>query len=113
MNPKEKIVLGFLISVLGIGVTISFYNRSKAQKELRVISQPLRVELPEKTLVNINTATEDELISLPGIGRVTAQKIIQYRTTYGSFKKKRELLKIKGIGKKKFQILKDKITTGD
>jgi len=43
----------------------------------------------------------DALIKLPGIGRKTAQKIIEFRNLHGKFKSVNDLLKIKGIGKKK------------
>ncbi len=112
MNPKERIVLGFLILSLGIGVGISLYNKKRI-KEATLVSQPLKVEKENTPLVNINTALEDELVSLPGIGPTIASRIIEYRNTHGPFKKKRDLLKIKGIGKRKFEELKDKITIGD
>jgi competence protein ComEA len=49
-------------------------------------------------LVNVNTATADELESLPGIGAVTAQAIIDYRTENGPFSSVDELLDVSGIG---------------
>lgn len=60
--------------------------------------------------VNINTATEQELISLPGIGPALAKRIIDYRERNNGFKTTDEIIKIWGIGKKKLQIIKDKIT---
>jgi len=59
--------------------------------------------------VNINTADETELTKLPGVGPATAQKIIDYRTTNGSFKSIEDIKNISGIGDKKFEQLKDKI----
>lgn len=60
--------------------------------------------------ININTATKEELESLPGIGPVIAGRIIDYRKTNGPFKRREDLLKVKGIGPKTFADLKDKIT---
>lgn len=60
--------------------------------------------------ININTASQSELESLPGIGAVMARRIIEYREKYGSLKRKEDLLNIKGIGPKTFAELKDKIT---
>ena len=60
----------------------------------------------ENGIVNINTATIEELQTLPGIGPSTAAKIIEYRNQYGSFRKTEDLLNISGIGEKtleKFQ----------
>ena len=59
--------------------------------------------------ININTATQAELDSLPGIGPSTAQKIITYRQENGKFKSIDDLKKVKGIGDSKFNELKDLI----
>jgi len=62
--------------------------------------------------LNINTATLAELDSLPGIGPVTAQNIIDYRTANGPFATIEDLLKIPGIGPKTFEKVKNLITVG-
>lgn len=59
--------------------------------------------------ININTATQDELDSLPGIGPSTAQKIIAYRKENGKFQSIEELKEVKGIGDSKFNEIKDLI----
>jgi competence protein ComEA len=56
--------------------------------------------------VNLNTATVDQLESLPGIGRKTAELIVQYRQKNGPFKKVEELMNVKGIGEKSFLRIK-------
>lgn len=60
--------------------------------------------------ININSATLDQLDSLPGVGQVTARKIIEYREKRGFFKRIEELKEIDGIGDKKFDQLKDKLS---
>lgn len=60
--------------------------------------------------ININTATKDELETLPGIGPKTAQKIIDYRKENGPFKSIEEIMNVKGIKQKKFNKIKDLIT---
>lgn len=62
--------------------------------------------------VNINTASQAELESLPQIGPKIAEQIILYRTQNGNFKKIEEIMKVKGIGEKLFNQLKDLITVG-
>ena len=61
-------------------------------------------------LVNINTADEKALDSLPGIGPAMAKRIIEYRNTEGMFQTPEDLKKIKGIGDAKYEKLKDRIT---
>jgi competence protein ComEA len=65
-----------------------------------------------KAKVNINTANQAELESLPRIGPKVAQRIIDYRAQNGNFKKIEDLMKVKGIGEKIFAQIKDLITVG-
>lgn len=60
--------------------------------------------------ININTATAAELDTLPGIGTAYANRIIEYRNANGGFKKIDDIMKVKGIGEKTFEKLRDKIT---
>ena len=61
---------------------------------------------PPTAKVNINTATVDELQTLPGIGATIAQRIVEYRNTHGPFQKVEDLLNVKGIGEKKLEKIK-------
>jgi len=61
-------------------------------------------------LININTAGSDELQKLSGVGPVTAQKIIDYRSKRGDFKRIEDLMNVSGIGVKTFEKLRDYIT---
>lgn len=61
-------------------------------------------------LLNLNTATAAQLESLPGIGKSTAERIIEYRQKSGGFKKVEELMNVRGIGEKNFLALKPLIT---
>jgi len=60
--------------------------------------------------VNINTAGQSELESLPGIGPSLAKKILDFRQKNGQFKAPADLMAVPGIGEKKFEQLKNLIT---
>ncbi|RKY95237.1 MAG: hypothetical protein DRQ01_00255 [Ignavibacteriae bacterium] len=62
--------------------------------------------LPQEKSININKAGINQLISLPGIGEKTAQKIILLREERGGFKNLEELKDVKGIGEVKFNKIK-------
>ena len=61
-------------------------------------------------IVNINTASKAELMSLPGVGEVMAGRIVTYRTQVGPFRSVEELGNVKGIGKRRLEQLVPLIT---
>jgi competence protein ComEA len=63
--------------------------------------------------VNINTATVEQIASLPGVGGKMAARIVEYRQKAGGFKSVQELMNVKGIGEKNLQRLAGSVTTGD
>ena len=65
---------------------------------------------PTSGLININTATAAQLETLPGIGEVIAQRIIDYRTAHGPFQSVYALTNVKGIGEKRLANLIHLIT---
>jgi len=104
----KKLSLIFLLVFLS-GVVVYVINN--APRGAQTVSQGKADPKIEKyRLVNINTAGEAELETLPSIGPSTAKKIIEYRTQKGSFKTLEDLKKVKGIGEKTFERLKERIT---
>ncbi len=67
---------------------------------------------PPAAPINLNTATSDELQQVPGIGPVTAEKILQMRKAYGPFKSVDDLRAIKGIGPKRLEKMRKYLTVG-
>lgn len=61
-------------------------------------------------VVNLNTATAEQLRALPGVGDVLAQRIIDFRDTRGGFSSVEQLRQVSGIGAKKFAELRHKVT---
>ena len=62
-------------------------------------------------LVNINTATKEELLTIKGIGESKAENIIKYRETNGSFKKVEDIKNVEGIGENLYETIKIYLTT--
>ena len=69
-----------------------------------------KVNKKTTSLVNINTATQTELETLPGIGPSIALKIINYRKENGKFSNVEELKNVNGIGDNKFEAMKKYVT---
>jgi competence protein ComEA len=67
---------------------------------------------PPAAPVNLNTATSEELQLVPGIGPVTAEKILQMRKSYGAFKSVDDLSAIRGIGPKRLEKMRKYVTVG-
>lgn len=64
-------------------------------------------------LVNINTATVEQLCTLNGIGESRAKTIIAYREAHGAFAKKEDIMKVTGIKESSYAKIKDQITVGE
>jgi competence protein ComEA len=64
-------------------------------------------------IVNINTATQAQLETLPGLGAKAAERILEYRQKNGQFKKVEDLMNVKGIGEKSFLKLKPRLSVTD
>ena len=65
---------------------------------------------PAGAPINLNTATVAQLETLPGIGKSTAERILEYRQKNGGFKKVEDLMNVRGIGEKSFLKMKPLIT---
>lgn len=82
------------------------YIPSKNEEEQEYITQG-KDNMPEgQSKININSAQIEELITLPGVGEATANKIIEYRKENGKFQKIEDLKNVPGIGDSKFENIK-------
>lgn len=73
-------------------------KKSTAKKSTKKKSPAKKATAPFKGTVNINKATKEELMQLPGIGEVKATEIIKTRKKFGKFKTADDLLEVNGIG---------------
>ena len=111
-RPEREGVV--LISSVSEKDTMSSADQSAAQStsESKAVSEP-EEDTSEQTPdtvqfpINLNTATAEELIAVPGIGEVTAGKILEYRAQIGRFESVDELLEVKGIGEKKLASMRE------
>ncbi len=68
-----------------------------------------KAKSPSGDKVNLNTATAEQLQTLPGIGPEMAKRILEYRNKVGKFTKVEEILNVKGVGEKRFEKIKDRL----
>lgn len=127
LTGTEKKVFLFLLVTFTAGLTIRFlrdtfpgegggrFDYRASDSTFVALSNMLALEpeslsVPKRGPVNLNTASKQELMSLPGIGEVIAERIILYREDVGPFSSIEQLRKVKGINKKKLEQLKPLIS---
>lgn len=74
---------------------------------------PTFIDAEEEDKINLNTASAQELTSLPGIGEVLAARIIAYREKHGPFQTLDDLTRVSGIGSKVVEEIRDLVTLSD
>jgi competence protein ComEA len=94
-NPARFLVLSLVVVVM-------------ASFAPALWSQPAQEQETEK--VNINTATAEEIAQLKNIGSTYAIRIVEYRQENGPFEKPEDILQVKGIGEKTYELNKNRIT---
>lgn len=83
---------------------------AKSQKSADQMESQNNSSSSVSALVNINTASLDELMTLPGVGQAKANLILDYRMEHGSFSSKEDIMKISGIKEGVYNNIKDLIT---
>jgi competence protein ComEA len=93
--------------VLVIGLVAASVS---AQDAAKPSAKAMTSSASSGTPLNLNTATVAQLETLPGIGKSTAERILEYRQKNGGFKKVEDLMNVRGVGEKSFLKLKSLIT---
>ncbi|MCM8796271.1 MAG: helix-hairpin-helix domain-containing protein [Candidatus Omnitrophica bacterium] len=102
LTPDEEKLTVFLLclGLLGLCANYLFRKISPSQQNISAINQNIG-------RLNLNTASKEALLDIPGIGEKLAQRIIEYRDKYGPFRNTEELKNIKGITAYRFGRIKD------
>lgn len=105
-------LLGFFLGRQSRAVQIQINSVVSGQPS----TSPPETTQPDRTQagfpININTASAEELTSLPGIGDVLAGRIVSYREQYGSFLSTEELMDVTGISEKTYERIQEYVTVG-
>ena len=111
-SKSEKILLALTAAFLCVLLTLFLRDRAAlagagVETERAVPQEEI---VPDVSPLNINTATEEELTALPGIGPELAARVVAYRTESGPFAQIEDIMNVKGIGQGKFDDIAQRIT---
>ncbi len=116
LTTQEKKVLITLSIFAILGLAVLGYRNYIARPQLKVVPTQLKsterdyeARIKQKRTVNINTADVNALETLPNVGPKLAKEIVEYRNAHGRFLFKGDLMKVRGIGPKRFDEIKEYI----
>jgi comEA protein len=122
LTSYERKVLIFIGALILCGAALKFFNVGFISQKTTVKTTPNETTpkipnnisnpnvLTKQIIVNVNTASQQELEKIPGIGPELARRLIAYRQTKGQFRDLEDLKDVKGIGEKKAQLIKNYIS---
>lgn len=110
LQKTERAIIAFLSLTLILGLAITVYAKYHPRVSLKIEKFDLREKISNQK-VNINEAGIGELMTIKGIGRKLAERIIDYRDKKGSFSSAGGIRSVKGVGEALFEKIKDDITT--
>ena len=108
MKKERWKVTAAVICILVCGI---WYSRIYGTEQMQYKAAPVTETVePIPAVININTADQEELMLLDGIGEKLAERILEYRTENGAFQTIEEIQNVKGIGEKTFADIAADIT---
>ena len=127
LTKTERTIILFLCGTFTAGLGLRYYQEvfpnapqfdyRKSDSTFAALSEQIAREDSsavttdsEDEVLNLNTATKSQLMKLPGVGQVTAERILQYRDEHNGFASLDDLKRIKGISDKKLEKLKPLLT---
>jgi len=124
LEKREKFILLVLLTILLVGIAFGLYQKRRVYIDVKPdnftpLEKPLSsltgftysAEDPSTEMIKININESDAvgLMKLKGVGKVMAGRIIEYRSTNGNFRSVEELKKVKGLGQKLYEKIKDEV----
>ena len=113
---KTEILLLGLTAVFLCGLlALSHHDRVRVPGVTveTTVQVPQEEVVPDFPPLDLNTAPAEELAKLPGIGEALAERIVSYREEHGPFEAVEDLMNVSGIGEKKLEGLRDRVTVTD
>ena len=105
VNLAQKVTDGMQIKISALS-----QNQNDKTADNAILNEGTNNKSTQNTtMVNINTASKEELDTLPGVGPATADKIIEYRETNGQFNSIEDIKNVRGIGEAKFSKMQSRI----
>ncbi len=98
----QKLIVGWFVLVL-LSAACATLPRQNSEDRSKVAASSGPV------LININKASASQLETLPGIGRVIAERIVTHREQYGAFRRAEHLMMVRGISDQKFRAIRGMI----
>ena len=108
-----RVLLMFLAVAAMAVIPVAAAQQAKAPAPETKATRASKAAPAPTAPINLNTATQAQLETLPGVGPKAAQRILEYRKQNGPFKKIEDLMNVKGFGEKTFLKLKPMLTVGE